>query len=151
MDYQIHKEGKYNYIDQGEGEVLLLLHGLFGALSNWKDVLNHFSGRYRVVIPLMPIFEMNILKLSVEGLANFIHDFIEHKSLMNWSYWLYDAQSFIRHVGWLVIWFIWLRSQTEIRLIISNSIASCCYYFSSLKLWCRYHLFIYECVTRRAS
>ncbi len=79
MDYQIHKEGKYNYIDQGEGEVLLLLHGLFGALSNWNDVLKHFSKNYRVVIPLMPIFEMNILKLSVEGLANFIHDFIEFK------------------------------------------------------------------------
>lgn len=79
MDYQIHKEGKYNYIDEGEGEVLLLLHGLFGALSNWNDVLKHFSKNYRVVIPLMPIFEMNILKLSVEGLANFIHDFIEFK------------------------------------------------------------------------
>ncbi|MDZ4666551.1 MAG: alpha/beta hydrolase [bacterium] len=80
MDYHIQKEGKFNYIDQGEGEVLVLLHGLFGALSNWKDVLDHFSKDYRVVIPLMPIFEMNILKLSVEGLANYIHDFIEHKA-----------------------------------------------------------------------
>lgn len=79
MTYQIQKEDKFQYIDQGEGEVLLLLHGLFGALSNWQDVLNHFSQRYRVVIPLMPIFEMNILKLSVEGLANFIHDFVEFK------------------------------------------------------------------------
>jgi 2-hydroxy-6-oxonona-2,4-dienedioate hydrolase len=77
MDYQIHKKGKFNYVDQGEGEVLILLHGLFGALSNWKDVLDHFSKNYRVVIPIMPIFEMNILKLSVEGLANYIHDFIE--------------------------------------------------------------------------
>jgi pimeloyl-ACP methyl ester carboxylesterase len=79
MEYQIKKEDKFNYIDQGEGEVLLLLHGLFGALSNWQDVLNHFSKNYRVVIPLMPIFEMNILKLSVEGLANYIDDFIEFK------------------------------------------------------------------------
>lgn len=79
MEYHIRKENKFNYIDEGEGEVLLLLHGLFGALSNWKDVLNHFSKNYRVVIPLMPIFEMNILKLSVEGLANFIDEFIEYK------------------------------------------------------------------------
>ncbi|MCF8253956.1 MAG: alpha/beta hydrolase [Bacteroidia bacterium] len=79
MDYNIRKEGKFNYIDEGSGEVLVLLHGLFGALSNWKDVLNHFSKNHRVVIPLMPIFEMNILKLSVEGLANYIHDFIEYK------------------------------------------------------------------------
>jgi 2-hydroxy-6-oxonona-2,4-dienedioate hydrolase len=79
MDVNIKKEGNFNYIEEGEGEVLLLLHGLFGALSNWKDVLNHFSKRYKVVIPLMPIFEMNMLKLSVEGLSDFIHDFIVYK------------------------------------------------------------------------
>jgi pimeloyl-ACP methyl ester carboxylesterase len=79
MNVNIRTEGQYKYIEEGEGEVLLLLHGLFGALSNWKDVLDHFSKKYKVVIPLMPIFEMNILKLSVEGLANFIHDFIEYK------------------------------------------------------------------------
>jgi 2-hydroxy-6-oxonona-2,4-dienedioate hydrolase len=79
MNVTIRTEGQFKYIEEGEGEVLLLLHGLFGALSNWKDVLDHFSKRHKVVIPLMPIFEMNILKLSVEGLANFIHEFIEYK------------------------------------------------------------------------
>lgn len=79
MDIAIKQEGKYKYIEQGEGDVLLLLHGLFGALSNWKDVTEHFSKKYKVVIPLMPIFEMNILTLSVDGLANFIHDFVEYK------------------------------------------------------------------------
>jgi pimeloyl-ACP methyl ester carboxylesterase len=79
MNIQVKQEGKFQYIEEGEGEVLLLLHGLFGALSNWKDVLEHFSKNYKVVIPLMPIFEMNILKLSVEGLADFIHEFIEYK------------------------------------------------------------------------
>ncbi|MCU0423042.1 MAG: alpha/beta hydrolase [Bacteroidia bacterium] len=79
MSLEVKQEGSFKYIEEGEGEVLLLLHGLFGALSNWKDVTNHFSDRYKVVIPLMPIFEMNILKLSVHGLADFIHDFIEFK------------------------------------------------------------------------
>lgn len=79
MKANIIKEGGFKYIDQGNGPVLLLLHGLFGALSNWKDVLEHFSKNYRVVIPMMPIFEMNILKLSVEGLSNHIHEFIEYK------------------------------------------------------------------------
>lgn len=79
MSISIKQEGKFNYIEEGEGEVLLLLHGLFGALSNWKDVTVHFSQKYKVVIPLMPIFEMNILTLSVEGLANFIHEFVSYK------------------------------------------------------------------------
>jgi len=79
MDLTLKQEGNFKYIEEGEGEVLLLLHGLFGALSNWREVTEHFSKKYKVVIPLMPIFEMNILSLSVEGLANFIHEFIEYK------------------------------------------------------------------------
>jgi len=79
MEYNILKGNKFNYVEEGEGEVLLLLHGLFGALSNWQDVMNHFKKRFKVVIPLLPIFEMPLLKLSVEGLANFVHDFIEYK------------------------------------------------------------------------
>ncbi len=79
MEINIRQEGKFKYIEEGEGEVLLLLHGLFGALSNWKDVLNFYSKKYKVVIPLMPIFEMNVLTLSVESLAGFIHDFVTYK------------------------------------------------------------------------
>jgi len=70
MDISIKQDGRFKYIEEGEGEVLLLLHGLFGALSNWREVTEHFSKKYKVVIPLMPIFE---------GLANFIHEFIEYK------------------------------------------------------------------------
>jgi hypothetical protein len=35
MKYTIHAEGRFQFIDEGKGETLLLLHGLFGALSNW--------------------------------------------------------------------------------------------------------------------
>jgi pimeloyl-ACP methyl ester carboxylesterase len=79
MDAHIKHEQNFKYIEEGEGDVLLLLHGLFGALSNWKDVLEHFSRNYKVVIPLMPIFEMNILTLSVDSLAKFIHSFVVYK------------------------------------------------------------------------
>ena len=81
MDILLKQEDKFKYIEQGEGEVMLLLHGLFGALSNWKDVLDHFSKRYKVIIPIIPIFETNILKLSVDGLADFIYDFVVYKKL----------------------------------------------------------------------
>lgn len=79
MDLQVKKEGEFSYVEQGEGEVLLLLHGLFGALSNFNDVLEKFGGRCKVVIPLMPIYTMPILELGVKGLAKFIHKFIEFK------------------------------------------------------------------------
>lgn len=79
MDLNIKEENGFQYIEEGEGQVLLLLHGLFGALSNWRDVLDEFSGKYKVVIPLMPIFTMPMLDLGVKGLAKFIHRFITYK------------------------------------------------------------------------
>jgi 2-hydroxy-6-oxonona-2,4-dienedioate hydrolase len=79
MDIEVKQEGEFQYVEEGEGEVLLLLHGLFGALSNWKDTLDHFSPNYKVVIPLMPMFSMPLAKLSVKGLSNFIHRFVQHK------------------------------------------------------------------------
>jgi pimeloyl-ACP methyl ester carboxylesterase len=83
MDLQIRQEGEFQYIDEGHGEVLLLLHGLFGALSNWKGVVDHFSKNYRVVIPLMPIYEMALHKAGVPGLMNFVEDFVKFKKLDN--------------------------------------------------------------------
>ncbi|HYG15866.1 MAG TPA: alpha/beta fold hydrolase [Bacteroidia bacterium] len=81
MNYSLKEEGDYRFIDEGEGEVLLLLHGLFGALSNWKDVIERFSPHYRVVIPMMPIYEMPVLSTSVKGLSKFIEGFVEFKKL----------------------------------------------------------------------
>ena len=40
-----HQHG-FEYVDEGQGPVLLLLHGLFGALSNWEEVVAEFSTRY---------------------------------------------------------------------------------------------------------
>jgi len=81
MDLQIRQEGEFAYIDEGQGEVLLLLHGLFGALSNWNGVVEHFSRNYRVVIPLMPIYEMALHKAGVPGLVSFVEDFVKFKKL----------------------------------------------------------------------
>jgi pimeloyl-ACP methyl ester carboxylesterase len=81
MNYQIREEAGFRYVDEGQGEVLLLLHGLFGALSNWDSVINTFANRYRVVIPLLPIYEMPIRQASLEGLVAYIEKFVTQKSL----------------------------------------------------------------------
>ena len=81
MELTIKQEGEFQFIDEGSGEVLLLLHGLFGALSNWEGVIQGFSGKYRVVIPLMPIYEMPLTKAGVSGLCNFVEDFVAFKKL----------------------------------------------------------------------
>jgi pimeloyl-ACP methyl ester carboxylesterase len=83
MELQIKQKGDFQYIDEGEGDVLLLLHGLFGALSNWQAVVDYFSKQYRVVIPLMPIYQMPLHKAGVPGLSSFIEDFVKLKQLNN--------------------------------------------------------------------
>lgn len=83
MDFVIHEENKIKYVDEGEGEVLLLLHGLFGALSNWTDVINEFKTRYRILIPFLPIYEMSVRNASIEGLVEFVEKFVKMKNLQN--------------------------------------------------------------------
>ncbi len=81
MAFYVKEEREFKYIDEGEGEVLLLLHGLFGALSNWDRVIKDFSDSYRVVIPLMPIYEMPLKTAGIEGLVEFIENFVNYKQL----------------------------------------------------------------------
>lgn len=69
----------HTYIEEGSGPVLLVLHGLFGALSNFQDVLDEFSKDYTVVIPIMPIYDLPLLKTNVKELAGYIHSFVSFK------------------------------------------------------------------------
>lgn len=79
MNITIREEGEYRFIDEGEGKVLLLLHGLFGALSNWDSVVNHFKKEYRVVIPLLPIYEMPLRQAGLEGLVKHLSGFVKQQ------------------------------------------------------------------------
>lgn len=83
MAITIRSEHHFQYVEEGNGPVLLLLHGLFGALSNWQSVLDTFSKEYRVIIPLMPIYEKSKIEVdpSVEGMAKFIAAFLEYKNI----------------------------------------------------------------------
>lgn len=83
MEIQIIKEGEFEYIEEGEGTPLLLLHGLFGALSNWETVIGHFKKEFKVIIPLLPIYTMPIKKAGLDGLMAFVEKFVEFKGLDN--------------------------------------------------------------------
>lgn len=41
---------KLNFITQGQGTPLIILHGLFGTLDNWKSIANHLSTHFQVFI-----------------------------------------------------------------------------------------------------
>jgi len=83
MDFVLKEEHGFSYIDEGEGEVLLLLHGLMGALSNWDKVIEEFRGQYRVIIPILPIYDLPLLTTGVKTLAKYVHKFVKYKKLNN--------------------------------------------------------------------
>src|SRR5580704_6012593 len=81
MDFVLKEENGFSYIDEGEGEVLLLLHGLMGALSNWEMVIGEFKKDYRVIIPIIPIYDLPLLTTGVKTLAKHVHRFVTYMGL----------------------------------------------------------------------
>lgn len=83
MALVVKEDGEFKYVDEGSGPIVLLLHGLFGALSNWEGVTNRFSKNFRVVIPMLPIYEMPIREAGIDGLRKFVEDFVALKNLQD--------------------------------------------------------------------
>ncbi|MEO6550582.1 MAG: alpha/beta hydrolase [Ferruginibacter sp.] len=83
MSYNIKQDGKFKYIEEGQGEPLMLLHGLFGALSNFMPLIEHFRHTYKVIVPMLPLLELDLLHTSVGGLQKFVQKFIEHRNYSN--------------------------------------------------------------------
>src|ERR1700709_2548894 len=83
MEFVLKEEHGFSYIDEGEGEVLLLLHGLMGELSNWDKVIEDFRSDYRVIIPILPIYDLPLLTTGVKTLAKYVHKFVKYKQLTN--------------------------------------------------------------------
>ena len=79
------KEGKFSYLEAGEGTPIIILHGLMGNLSNFDGVFDHFSKKgYKVLMPELPIYSLPLLKTNVRNLAKFIKKFTEFKKLENY-------------------------------------------------------------------
>lgn len=79
MKFDIKEEGKFKYVEEGEGPVLLFLHGLFGALSNYQYQVEAFKDKYKVVIPILPIFELPLHRATLSGLSNYVKKFVAYK------------------------------------------------------------------------
>ena len=79
MSYTVKQDGKFKFIEEGEGDPIIMLHGLFGAMSNFSGVIDHFSKTHKVIVPLLPLFELDLLHTTVGGLEKFFHKFINHR------------------------------------------------------------------------
>ena len=82
MNFNLIEENGYKYIEEGEGFPIIVLHGLMGNLSNFNEVTNFFRDRnFKVIMPVLPIYDLPLLKTSVKELAKFLDRFIIHKKI----------------------------------------------------------------------
>jgi len=82
MKYEIVKDGTYEYVDLGEGSVVIFLHGLMGALSNFEQTARIIAeAGHRVIIPSLPIYTLPLLKTSAKGISRFLENFIKDMKL----------------------------------------------------------------------
>jgi len=80
MKHDLQTDGKYKFVEIGEGKPIIILHGLMGGLSNFDGVLDFFSRKgYKVVIPELPIYDLPILKTNIKNISTFIKKFIDHR------------------------------------------------------------------------
>ena len=80
MIFKIKKEKKFNFIQEGEGHPLVLLHGLMGGLSNFTSMVDFFSNKvFQVFVPVLPIYDLPVLNTNLTSIAKFVARFIDEE------------------------------------------------------------------------
>ncbi|MCS7297653.1 MAG: alpha/beta fold hydrolase [Bacteroidia bacterium] len=83
LTWHLSKREAYKYAWAGSPEAppLILVHGLFGALSNWDSFLHYVGTQYALYVPLLPISEESPIEPSLEGLVQYLWYFYEGEKL----------------------------------------------------------------------
>ncbi|HUH74833.1 MAG TPA: alpha/beta hydrolase [Chitinophagales bacterium] len=66
----------HQYIDKGEGEVLVMLHGLFSNLANFQHTVDYFSKNHRTIVPFFPLAELSVDEANVDGLVQYLESLL---------------------------------------------------------------------------
>lgn len=69
-----------NYVEIGEGEPIVFVHGLSGCWQNWLENLPHFGRRYRAIALDLPGFgasPMPSWPIEMPAYGQLLHDFCE--------------------------------------------------------------------------
>ena len=73
-------ERKTNYLEEGHGEPIVLLYGLFGSVNNFRPLIDHLKLSYRVIVPVFPFYEMGI-GVTIFSLTKFVDRLITELEL----------------------------------------------------------------------
>lgn len=80
--FPVYETGSFQYNDEGPTDSpippVVLLHGMLGDLSNWIDAVEVLSENgYRVLAPILPVYDFPLSETGVPRLTEYIHDFVD--------------------------------------------------------------------------
>lgn len=67
----------FRWLERGEGEPVVLLHGLMGQVEHWDTTLDALAPHCRAIAPVVPILDAEQAEASIEGLADHAGAFLE--------------------------------------------------------------------------
>jgi len=76
------KTKDFSYTYGGNGDPIIVLHGLMGGLGNFKEFLENFPKYgYKVFMPELPIYSSSLIETNVKYFAKYINKFINFLGL----------------------------------------------------------------------
>jgi pimeloyl-ACP methyl ester carboxylesterase len=79
---------RVNYVDIGEGDPILFLHGLSGSWQNWLETLPHVARGNRAIALDLPGFgssPMPSWQIDIPAYGRLVHDFGEKLGVERWA------------------------------------------------------------------
>jgi 2-hydroxy-6-oxonona-2,4-dienedioate hydrolase len=67
----------FRWFERGEGEPVVLLHGLLGDPDHWTPTLEALAGRCRPLAPHLPILDPALAEPTVEALTDYVGSFLD--------------------------------------------------------------------------
>src|SRR5712691_2717478 len=68
---------RFRWLERGDGEPVLLLHGLMGEMDHWESTLESLGELFRPIALELPIFDPVLTDVSVPALADYVRRFME--------------------------------------------------------------------------
>lgn len=75
------KNKKLEYLGEGVGQPLILLHGLYGNAHNWSETISYFSKSHQVIVPFLPLYEIRRSKDVATSLMIYMENLVEELGL----------------------------------------------------------------------
>ena len=68
---------RFRWLERGDGDAVVLLHGLMGEMDHWESSLETLGAICRPIALELPLFDAGLEDVSVPGLAGYVRRFME--------------------------------------------------------------------------